>query len=521
MKSTRGGRRAAAFAVVLFLGFPLTAQDTRPGERGERPTVSEIQRLLGSDDARGALDAATAALGFAPRDLELNLLACAAAYRMDDVRLARHYADVATTIAPTDPRGFEWSGFVLFRLGETEARATESSVTRMVAQASFLDAATCHAEARKLGGDGFKNAWFEAEALRQAGSFDRALAACDAALALKPKDASARVLKGRILNDAKRPADALAEFDAVLSETPDATEAGEAALNVITTHLATGDRVMLARRFKELTTRYPGTWAASMYRSMNNAFRGAGDDSFWPDLLASLASRGDSDTLGIYYRGDLALRRGRTKEALETLGHYVQLLPNEPYGWISLGTAQTMDGKLAEARTSLGRSFDLGVDRDDATKAFRTLVAAYHTARKYAEAAEVQAFVVYLTDDDADRLDHAVILLDAGRLDDAEKGYQLMLARRDLPAQTRAKVLNYLGLLRRGLSNLKEAEALFREAVQYWPDDLDAKENLAVLLIQTGRADQAKPLLDDCLRVESGRVRSIHHRLLAEFPGMP
>jgi tetratricopeptide (TPR) repeat protein len=474
--------------------------------------------MAAADWAR-AVEILSARLERSPEDLDLNLAMAEAALGAGDLRRARRHADRALGTAPKDTRAAEIVGHVLFRMGESAAERLGDK--GMLVRATFADAATAYEEALALGSDPYQAGFWAAEAHERAEARDKALVAIDRALTARPKDPAALSLRGRLLLDQGKAAEALESFEAVLAGAPQSPAAADAAAGSISARLKLGDKAGIAAAFPKLTKGDPLGAQARIYEILAAAYRGTPAEDAWQALLETADATEPRDAINAYYRAELMIRRGRSKEALELADRYLAAVPGDAGGLLLRAVALRKLGSLPEARKVLGRAYDLDPERPSIREEFRYLVAAFFEAKRYQEASEVQEFVVYLTGRPEDRHDYAILRLDAGAPAEAERIYREIAADREVPASEVSRALNALALLQRGQKKLPEAEKTLREALATNPDNLDARENLGILLIDEGRAEEGRKELSACIAKDPARKRAQYHLLRLDRKDLP
>jgi tetratricopeptide (TPR) repeat protein len=511
-----GAARLAAIALLLASVCP--CQETRPETRPDR-VVEAARSFIAAGEGARAVEILLPALEKQPDDLEINLALAEAHLAAEDLRAARRHADRAQHVAPKDPRAALAVGHVLFRMGEHGAERSGSR--GVLVRATFADAASAYEEALALGADAYQAAFWAAEAHERAEGRAKALAAIERALSARPTDPAALAVKGRLLLEAGSAAEALPVFAEVLRAAPSSAPAAAAAVGSIEAMLRLGDVKGVAAAFPKLTNGDPHGANLRIYEVVAAAFRGSPHEDLWDSLLESADRSEPRLPLTSYYRAELAIRRSRDKDALAFADRYLAAAPDDPGGHLLRAVALRKLGRLAEARTALGKAYDLDHERAGTRDEFRYLVAAFFAAKQYKDAADVQEFVVHLTGAPADRYDYAVLRLDAGSPAEAERIYRDIAADREAPASERARALNALALLLQSESKADEAEAAFRSALGEDPDHLDARENLGILLVARGRADEGKKELLACVAKDPARKRSLYHLLRIANPGIP
>jgi tetratricopeptide (TPR) repeat protein len=496
--------------VALFGALPASAQDTKPAS-APASALAAARGAIAAGEWTKAIELLRPELERRPDDVEVNLALAEAFLGSGELRAARRHADRAQALAPSDPRTMLWAGHVLFRMGEDSAsRAGERG---LLVRATFADAAAAYEEAAQLGADAYQTGFWAAEAHARAEVPEKAIAAIDRALQARPSDAAASTTKGKLLLQVGRPAEALPLFESVLASSPGTQAAGDAAVGATAARLQLLDVEGVARTFPALTRGDPHGAAARIFETVWTKLRGTAREDAWDALLQEADRFEPPLPFTPYYRAELALRRGRDKEALAFAERYLSGAPGDPAGLLLRAVALRKLGRLPEARIVLGRAYDLDPERPSTREEFRYLVAAFYAAKRWQDAADVQEFVVHLTGAAADRHDLAVLLLDAGSPSDAERIYREIGEDREVPAAERARAWNALALLMRSRKNPDDAEKLFRRALEEDPANLDARENLGLLLVERGRAEEGRRELVTCVSRDPARKRSLYHLL--------
>ncbi|MEZ4266366.1 MAG: tetratricopeptide repeat protein [Myxococcota bacterium] len=222
---------------------------------------------------------------------------------------------------------------------------------------------------------------------------------------------------------------------------------------------------------------------------------------------------------------------GRTAEAIEKLQEAVDGAVPGPELLEALGAMQANEGRLSEAAKTLDRALEL----DPKTQHLRPQLAQLH--KELGDVARARALleeqVKLVPDDRQAPLLLAQLELDSGRFDAAEKAVASVLIAR--PDDAEALVLRYLVAIRakRGEASARaaavtalgkrsslaqhlleqgffaEGESLLREAVKEEPSDGLAPVLLTVVLVATGRKDEAAQVRSEALaRAENDEARA-------------
>lgn len=101
----------------------------------------------------------------------------------------------------------------------------------------------------------------------------------------------------------------------------------------------------------------------------------------------------------------------------------------------------------------------------------------------------------------------------------AREAYESVIADPDVSSTLHAKAWNFLALLLDAQKDMKGSEHALRKAIEL-ADDIDARENLAALLIDTQRSSEAIALLERILKEDPKRTRSLYHLMRARHPDL-
>lgn len=489
--------------VAALLAAPLLAQDSKPETQPDH--AATVARLRPVFDAN-------------QNDLEANLGLAEAYLGLGDLVRARRHADRAQAVGPKDPRGSILVGHVLYRMAE-------GGEGPLIATATLMDAATAYEEALDLGADPYATGFWAAEARERTGSRAKALAAISRALAARPNDPAAAALKGRLLIDEGRSPEAAAVLDAALAANPKAPGADELALQSMRARLKIGDLQSLPQQFPKLTRGDPHGAAPRIYALVAADFRGTRNEDLWASMLEAEGKAGPDDPLVLFWRAELAARRKDGAATVALADRYRAARPDDPDGRVLKALGLRLLGRLDEARVEIGKAYDLEPGRQTTGEEMRYLVAAFYEARRYKEAADVQELVAHVTNMPADRYDRAVLLLDSGQVDEARRVYQGIEDDAEVSYPERARAANARALLFLGQGKLEAADQQFPAALGLDGGCLDAHENLGILLIRTGRAEEGKKELREAIsrspKTDPPRKRALYHLWRAEHPEVP
>lgn len=511
---TRRPGRIHAFCLLLL--FPLPHA---PGQE----SVATLRARLARGDAVAVLAEIRNRAASGHASLEEILVGCEAGILAEAYDHAGSLADAATQLAPKDPRPHLWNGHALFRMAEIQAARAQAGGSGGFIRATFADAARFYRDARRLGGDAYTLAYFEAEALLLAEEPGPALDAASAALAAKPGDPAATALKGRILLAAGRAAEAAAMLGEARTAGPDDRQLAETHLRAV---LESGDRTLAREVFLGAVKAFPQERA--LYDAFVGRFQAERPDTFVREALvaASAATPIERDRFPWWYLGGLEEAQQRWPEALQAYTRYRDALPTTPEGAYKVGRALTVLGRLEEARDALLRAQALGgLPDEELALGFAYLVGAYLARRDQESAAHLQRIVATLQPTVDEELNLGVIEFGAGRRDEGLRIYRRILARDDLDRSAAARTENYLGLGLLGVGQAAEAEASFRRALLADEENLDAAENLGILLLRAGKREEGLRLLDRVVAAPDRdpprpKDRARYHLLRARHPGI-
>lgn len=175
-------------------------------------------------------------------------------------------------------------------------------------------------------------------------------------------------------------------------------------------------------------------------------------------LTALLATAGQAPDEA-YQSGLVHLRQGRLPEAAATLENVVTQKPKFAPAWFALGVSRAAQGDYSNAEPAFARACSL--------------------QPKLADACFYHGRALYLVN----RFTEAISVL--GSLSDDRRRFRLQALCHD------------------ALGHWKEAEALYRRAIEEDPGGEDPRIDYAIALARQGRAGESVPLLE--LSIKSGR----------------
>lgn len=502
-----GSRLLVCTALLMVCGAAVRAQ----------PGTEELHRWLEEGRHQEVVDAVAALERRDGASVSQLLTGAEAALKMGRLQDARSFTDSAREADPESAEAATWQGHVLMAMGESRLA---DGRTGLLTQATFQDAASAYRQARKLGGDAYRNAYWEAEAQELGGSPEEALQALEAALEARPEDPGARLLKGRILLRAERPLEAARTLQGLLDAEPGHQEAAGL---LVRARIAAGDQEALRSTVLELASVLGD--AGVIFQPLYSSFwSDPAGRRMLADLLEEVRARTSAELLPRFYLGCLRLVEGRPEEAVPHLKAYVEAAGTDATGHRWLGVALTQAGQLDAARKELMKANTLGgVDPEEMATSYRELVTALVEAGRYEDAVVVQRLVVSLTDRPWDVMDLGALQVNAGHREEGMRTYRRVIERKDADAAVVSATQNSLGLALWGLGRLQEAEAALRAALATSERNLDARENLGILLLQLGREKKAAAQLERvsemaASRGEGPRRRAAYHLLRIRYP---
>jgi tetratricopeptide (TPR) repeat protein len=339
-----------------------------------------------------------------------------------------------------------------------------------------------------------------------------------AAVALNPASPGLRNNFGTALTDAKRPAEAEAEFRAAIKAKPDYAIAYSNLGNALTNRDRLDDAVAA---YREALRRDPALSTA--HNNLGNALKKQGKladaeaayraaiqvrptyavaHSNLGNALLDLGRREEAEAAyrtAIRHDPDYALahnglgillaRQRRFAEAEAAFRESVRSDPDFAAGYHGLGTALLSLGRPAEAEAELREAVRLD---PELTLARFKLGGAFHRQKRLSEAEATFREVLRKNEDYTDAaLALATVVSEQGRLDEAEAALRGLVGRRPDHAPVRV----HLGELLAKKGQLDAAAAEYREAIRLKPDLYVAHNNLGIVLRRQGRFAQSLAVL--------------------------
>ena len=166
-----------------------------------------------------------------------------------------------------------------------------------------------------------------------------------------------------------------------------------------------------------------------------------------------------------------------------------------------LATALLKLDRIKDAHAVIREALILHAEDPAIQETANWVVKAYVDRRDYAAAISVQELLIAAAPENISyRSNHANLLKNQGRLNEAVAIFEaLCRTARDTPDRL-ARLFNDYGLSLNGLKRTKEAEKAFVEALDHDATNLDARENLGVLLYTDNRFEEARKAFEEVLR---------------------
>lgn len=481
------------------------------------PDLARLRAQLAAGDATGVVDHVRRSIGARTVTVEALLLGTEAAITAARFVDARGMSDLAVATAPADPRTHMLAGHALYAMAEeagSRARGGGSFI-----RATYADAASAYAAARKCGGEAFDLAWWEADSRFRAEEFEPALLALEVADLTRPGSAQVERLRGEVLLASNKAESALPGLARARQLHP----ADEAiALISLRAALATRNRDAALAVMLECLPHIPESPA--LFRAFIGAFEAERPDTFLVQALGRMrgAVPNGREAVFVWFAAAVDEAGSRNSAALAGFDAYLALRPGAPEGEFKRGSVLIALGRLPEARGALLKAHAAGtLDEGSVVAALRGLAGAHVARREFADAVAVQELALAISRDDMDTLNLGVLQLQAGKRDEALATYRALVAREDLDLAAHARAWNYLGLALQGQGDFTAAEAAFRESLRTLESALDARENLAALLLRRGSNVDSAREAALVLQEDPSRPRSLYLCLAARHPWLP
>jgi choline-sulfatase len=231
-------------------------------------------------------------------------------------------------------------------------------------------------------------------------------------------------------------------------------------------------------------------------------------DRKWPQAIEVLRQilRDDPEMADVWSQlATFALRIDRYDQALDAYKHLIELKPAESNGYIGAAAALLKLRRLDDATAHAELAAKVASDRDLRSRASaHELLAKIALARHDTDAARQEAELARQADPTLPMPAYieARLLYDQGKFADALPLFEQALAELNKSSGLQLTELHfYAGDTLGRLERYPEAEAQFREELQYFPQNTRARAGLAMLYQATGRPDAADRVLSDMIRI--------------------
>jgi len=277
---------------------------------------------------------------------------------------------------------------------------------------------------------------------------------------------------------------------------------GAAGVRLAEVELRDGDRAAARARLGAIVERSPD--AIDAWRLLAAIHMDDGDDRRAAAALEIVLERSPRDAGAWFLSGQLALRHGRHDEAVVAFRKALDVRAGFAPALAGLGRAQLSAGQLAQARSSLERAVE-------ARSASALIDLADVHLRTGGDADDAVDLLLRSLDTRPDHVRGLMLLgqahLQAGRAVDAAAAHRRWIEL--APNEARAHFL--LGIDLRALGDVEGAAQAFAVASELAPDKVDALGQLAEVLTELGRTDEAVMLVAEQAHAH---VASVGHQVL-------
>jgi len=486
--------------VVVALGVARPAN----AAEGDDPRLREASAALEAGDAAKAARLCDAVLAERPADADaLAGLARAARRGAGDLLAAENRLESAASRAPAADRARLLVETGLLRLARGQALVNEGRGTRSTIVALFRDAVHVFEAARDAGASGDELAIGLADALEWAEKPEDAEKVLAEELARRPEALAVRSTLASLLS--RRPgreADAREAARAVFDADAKSPGAAEVAMAIGRMELGADDVDRAFAAYARVLEAAPS--AQAVYDDVWDATAARRRFDLADRLLTLVMGRFPRDAKAPYYRAHARLLEGRLADAEKDFGAAIQADPAFREARLGLAEARRRAGDRAGAAAALREILAARPADDAALDALRTVAEEIAFAGDDAAAGALFEIVSTARPSDREtRVNWAVACARTGRPDDGRRVLEAGVARD--PGDVRLR--NELAIALRAAHDEAGAERELRAALAT-DFQFDAAENLAFLLIETGREKEAVPILADILRRDPARIRS-------------
>ena len=413
-----------------------------------------------------------------------------------DDRRAAGLLEEAKTKARDRHEPLLYQGLVLERTGRAGLERGAG-----LARGTLRDAVAYYRDAAELMKDPFNAYYWASEVLATLGDFDGAALEIGRAVKVRPDNVAALTLQCRFENRRGRHAVALTAADKILALDPGHVEARLLRLGA----LARLGRVDDVEKIL-LDVVAPDVWGGSdaPFQVVRAAWDKPVDNERLIRVFDRVAKTHTEVAVANYFLAEAQLRAERYEAAIEASAKYSVRHPEHVEPLIQRSWAWLQLGRLEKAHAAVRASLVLAPSDPRVADQAGRVAAAYVEAKRYADAVRLQELVVTARPDNARiRRGYAVLLKEVGRLDEAVAVMGVLTRDGELAIEDQASYLNDLGLFLKGAGQRDLAKKTFRKAFEVSEFQLDARDNLAVMLMDEGDFDGAEKLLDEALALHA------------------
>ena len=372
---------------------------------------------------------------------------------------------------------------------------------------TLQDAVRFYRAAAKVGDDAYRCHYWASEALLALGMLNEAIAEIAAARSHNPDDKAARLFHLRLMLKAGRLKEAVVLLESIKEPVPEELLVGLSAQARLKEH-EKAKRLFVHLLQSDMLGDDPRVWVA-----LFSPWTGTDDRSRLQAVLIDPSVIEVSGSLLHYFTGELGMQQAEYDVAVKAFGRYVKLVPNDPAGWARLAAANLANKTLDKAATAVANALPIiGADAG-LMRLGQLVVAGWVEEKEFDRGAALQKLLLEQSPDDLQLLQgQGALLKETGRLIACESLLRRVLSRDDLESIQRAQFLNDLALCVKGAGRNGEALELFQASADESAFSLDARENLASLLMAQGKEMAAKRLLNEVLLMDPDRARARYYK---------
>ena len=362
--------------------------------------------------------------------------------------------------------------------------------------------------------------------------FTRAEAKVDEALARDPKSTDGLLMKSQVFTAEGNKAGAMTMVEKAVASNPDSAAARLDRANLL---LNAGQDEKAREDISAVLAKQPRNAGATYLNAVLLIRAGKNDDA--QAELTKLQPVASRFPRALYFQAMVAANLGQTESAVDFATRYVQRAPNDPDAARLLARTELQAGRPERAVEALTKAVDAGQDQPqtldmlgqaytalgrpaDATAAFKRASAAApddaailtHLASSQMQSGDSMSATSTLERSielapKQPNANEALIAaaLSAGEIDKAEAALNSLRARE---GETEAVGL-LTGMVRLGRLDLENARQAFADTAKRFPDSVNAKVNLAKVLLLQGRRPDGETILREVLAKEPANATAL------------